>query len=155
MRATVPPEKQPSPFHQNASLLRDIRILVVEEDPDTRVLYTLALEDYGANVFAVGTVQEAMEQIDPLQPHLLISEIKLAGEDGYSLIRQIRAREQGKRMQIPALAITGLAQESDRLNILSAGFQQHLAKPIDLDDLVASVARLVQKNRLYQPPNEQ
>ena len=140
-----------SPFDGGAStsqvwslpdLLREVRVLVVEDEEDTRDLLVTALEQCGADVSAVGTVPEALEFFDRAAPDVLVSDIGVPIEDGYSLIRKVRAREEGQGGRVPAAALTAYARAEDRLRALEAGFQTHLAKPVDPSDLVATVARL-------------
>ncbi|MFL6195983.1 MAG: response regulator [Thermoanaerobaculia bacterium] len=123
-------------------LLKEVRILVVEDEIDTRDLIALSLRQCGAEVMAVGSVQEALDEIDRRVPDVLVSDIGMPGEDGYDLIRKIREREPGQGANLPAVALTAYARAEDRLRALESGYQTHLAKPIDPSELVATVARL-------------
>jgi signal transduction histidine kinase len=123
-------------------LLKDLRVLVVEDEADTRDLLVMALEQCGAEVAAFGSVPEALESFDRQVPHVLVSDIGVPLEDGYSLIRKIRSREPGRGGGVPAAALTAYARAEDRQRALEAGYQTHLAKPVDPSELIAAVARL-------------
>jgi signal transduction histidine kinase len=122
--------------------LTGVRVMIVEDEEDTRDLLVTALEQCGAEVVAFGTVAEALDSFDQRVPDVLLSDIGVPGEDGYSLIRKIRARAPGLGGEVPAAALTAYVRTEDRRQALAAGFQAHLAKPIDPSDLVATVARL-------------
>jgi CheY-like chemotaxis protein len=96
----------------------------------------------GAEVTTAGSVLEALDLIKVLKPDILVSDIGMAGEDGYDLIRKVRAlpAEQGGR--VPALALTAYARTEDRLRVLRSGYQMHLPKPVELTELVAIIANL-------------
>jgi signal transduction histidine kinase/ActR/RegA family two-component response regulator len=120
-------------------LLRNVRVLVVEDEKDTRDLLVMALSGCGAEVTAASSVPEALAAFDRRKPDVLVSDIGLPVEDGYSLIRKVRARNGNA---VPAAAVTAYAGAEDRRRALEAGFQTHLAKPVDPSELVATVARL-------------
>jgi CheY-like chemotaxis protein len=88
-------------------------------------------------------VPDAMEALDRVLPDVLVSDIGVPGEDGYSLIRKIRARGAERGGNLPAAALTAYARSEDRIRALKAGFQTHLAKPVDPAELVATIAALV------------
>ena len=121
-------------------LLKDLRILVVEDEKDTRELLVMALEGCGAKVTSTVSVPEALAAFENATPDVIVSDIGLPGEDGYSFIRKVRARNGGGR--VPAAAVTAYAGAEDRRRALESGFQTHLAKPVDPSELVATVARL-------------
>jgi CheY-like chemotaxis protein len=116
-----------------------LQVLLVEDEVDTREVLTLALEQYGAEVTAVASAAEAKSAIAKFQPDVIISDIAMPEEDGYALIQQLR--ERGKQM--PAIALTAYARDSDRTAAIAAGFQQHLSKPVEPEELAAVVADLV------------
>ena len=129
--------QQPNP----ALDLSGIKILVVDDEADSREFISFVLEQSGAVVTAVGSAREALEAIEKTKPNLILSDIGMPDVDGYMLIRQIRAMlPQGG---IPAIALTAYASEIDAEKALSAGFQRHLAKPIDPDELTAAVISIV------------
>jgi signal transduction histidine kinase len=127
---------------QSPDLLAGVRVLVVEDETDTRELLVVALQQCGAEVSAFGSVPEALEALERALPHVLLSDIGVPGEDGYSLIRKVRARGPGQGGDLPAAALTAYARVEDRQRALDAGYQTHLAKPVDPTELIAAVARL-------------
>ncbi|QRK13759.1 response regulator [Archangium violaceum] len=125
-----------------SSSLEGLRILVVEDAPDTLALVTEVLEGCRAQVVCAASTQEALAHLGTVRPDVLISDIGLAGEDGYSLIRWIRAQEHnGERL--PAVALTAFARSEDRRRALAAGFDVHVAKPLNASTLISVVASLV------------
>ena len=118
------------------------RILLVEDDPDTQELLTTMLEQHGAEVTAADSSSSAMSKIPEVKPDLIISDIGMVGENGYELIRKIRSLEPEAGGHIPAIALTAYAGASDRRRALLAGFQAHLSKPVDADDLLAVILSL-------------
>ena len=127
------------------ALLDGVRVLVVEDEADTRELLATALEQFGAQVTAVGSVADALASLDRLPADVLVSDLAMPGEDGYSLIRKVRSREAERGGHLPAAALTAYARAEDRVKALAAGFQMHLPKPIDPADLMAVVASLAGK----------
>ena len=121
--------------------LAGIRVLVVDNEPDARALIAAVLERWGAEVTTVGTVAEAIERIRHARPDVLLSDIAMPGEDGYDLIRQVRALDD-RSMPLPAAALTAFANATDRARTLLAGYQAHLPKPIEAAELGAVVAAL-------------
>jgi hypothetical protein len=111
---------------------------------DARELLTIILEEAKAQVTAVASPAEAYELIERAEPHVIVSDIEMPLEDGYSLIHQIRAREtEGSLRWIPAVALTAHARAQDRIRALSAGYQAHVAKPVEPAELVTLIASLV------------
>jgi PAS domain S-box-containing protein len=127
---------------ENSPVLKDSRILIVEDEDDTRLLLTTIIEGSGASVMTATSAVEALRILGQFKPHVLISDIAMPDEDGYSLIRKLRALSSEEGCDIPAIALTAYAREEDRNKALQAGFQRHLAKPINPDDLVAVVGEL-------------
>ena len=101
-------------------------------------------EEYGAFATAVASVDEALAVLEQAKPDILISDIGMSGQDGYTLIRKLRSLEPEKGGRIPAIALTAYTREEDRLKALSAGFQQHLSKPIDPNKMIAAVANVLE-----------
>jgi CheY-like chemotaxis protein len=122
--------------------LDGLRILVVDDSPDGRTLTSLVLTQAGASVKAVASVREALQMIDAERPDVLVSDIGLPDEDGYTLIRQIRLHEAEQGGFLPAVALTGFARAEDRARILAAGFQAHLPKPVEPVELTATIAAM-------------
>jgi CheY-like chemotaxis protein len=123
--------------------LRDLRVLIVDDEPDAREVLAMALSQSGAAVRAAATVGEALEVLDEWKPAILVSDIGMPSEDGYDLIRRVRSRDVERGGRIPALALTGYASADDAARALAAGYQTHLAKPVAPSDLVDAVATLV------------
>lgn len=125
-----------------SNILYGLRVLVVDDEADMRQLFATVLEYYGAKVEAVASANEAIEVLQRTRPDVLVSDIAMPTEDGYALIRTLRALEARRGGQTPALALTAFAGAGDRMRALAAGFQMHLAKPVAPDELVAAVAKL-------------
>jgi signal transduction histidine kinase len=125
------------------SPLRGVQVLVVEDDPDTREALVLILGEAGAAVTAVPNAPEALAAIAAGPPQVLVCDIGLPGEDGYALLRRVRALPAGAGGTVPALALTAYARTVDQARALEAGFQAHVAKPFQPGPLVHVVARLV------------
>ncbi|HEX8263981.1 MAG TPA: ATP-binding protein [Pyrinomonadaceae bacterium] len=125
--------------------LTGLRVLVVDDEPDTLEILRAALTSYGANVRTAISASLALETFLVWKPNVLISDLGMPNEDGYSLIRKIRALkpEEGG---VPAAALTAYVREEDRLRALDAGFQTHIPKPVDPDKLAAEVASLAEQN---------
>ncbi|HYH84398.1 MAG TPA: ATP-binding protein [Pyrinomonadaceae bacterium] len=123
-----------------SAILAGLRVLVVDDEPDTLDLLRVVLERGGARVVAVGSASDAWGALEEGLPDLLLCDIGMAGEDGYQLIRRVRERERGAL--VPAIALTAYAGDADRARSLEAGFQLHVPKPIDPASLVAIVAEL-------------
>ncbi len=123
--------------------LNGLRVLVVDDEPDARQIITTALEQYKATVMAVATATEAFEALQQFHPDVLVSDISMPQEDGYSLIRKIRALSEENGSSIPAVALTAYARAEDCAQALLAGFQLHVPKPVNPDELAAVIANLV------------
>jgi two-component system CheB/CheR fusion protein len=122
--------------------LDGLRILVVDDEADGRELLRATLARCGAEVTVVASARAAREALERAPFDVLVSDIVMPDEDGYSLIRQVRAREAERGGGIPALALTAYARFEDRTAAISAGYQQHAAKPIEPAELAAAVATL-------------
>jgi signal transduction histidine kinase/ActR/RegA family two-component response regulator len=119
--------------------LDDLRILVVDDDNDGRTLTTLVLTQAHASVTAVASAREALQVLETERPDVLVSDIGLPDEDGYSLIRRIRQRETQRGGFLPAIALTGFARADDKIRALVAGFQAHVVKPLEPAELMAAI----------------
>jgi PAS domain S-box-containing protein len=126
--------------------LSDLRVLVVDDETNARELVTAVLEQYGARVTAVASVAEALMVIragEPaLSPDVIISDLGMPDEDGYTLIHRVRELDAERGRQIPAVALTAYGRATDRIRALSAGFQMHVAKPVEPVELAMVVASL-------------
>ena len=126
----------------DAALLHGLRILVLDDDLATRDAIADLLGQAGADVKGAQSSDEALRMLDTFHPALLICDIAMPGENGYAFLRKLRARSVEHSGSIPALALTALAHDVDREQALRAGFQIHLAKPVDIDRLTAAVLEL-------------
>ncbi len=141
------PENLQAPAIKERKTLEDghrldgVRVLLVEDNPDTLDMLKFILDEAGAEVVATASVDEALEAYDRQHPDALVSDIAMPDRDGYDLIQEIRQREPEGR-KIPAVAVTAYTRVEDRVRALAAGFQMHVAKPVDPDELVAVVASL-------------
>jgi signal transduction histidine kinase/CheY-like chemotaxis protein len=122
--------------------LEGVHVLVVDDERDARELLTAILTQSGAVVTAAAGAADAIEKLKSAKPDLLLSDIEMADEDGYSLIRKVRAAEEARGRSIPAIALTAHARASDRLRALSDGFQMHIPKPVEPAELVLAIANL-------------
>jgi CheY-like chemotaxis protein len=122
--------------------LANIRVLVVDDEIDARDLIKILLEMAGATVSTAGSASEAMEHILAAPPDVLVCDIGMPGEDGYSLIRRLRAVEKIQENALPAVALSAYARTEDRTKSIRAGFQNHLAKPVEPSELLAIVGSL-------------
>jgi signal transduction histidine kinase/CheY-like chemotaxis protein len=129
--STQKAEGNSSPFTPESSPLTGIRVLVVDDDADSREFIAFVLEQLGAQVSTVTSAGEAIASLEQLPPDILLSDIGMPDMDGYMLMRQIRAMPPEQGGQILAIALTAYAGEIDRQQALAAGFQHHLAKPVE------------------------
>ncbi len=136
-----PTEAKNVPF-ECAPELEGLHVLVVDDEEDGRTLVAAILEKCGARVTAVGSAAAALQSLQSELPDIILSDIGMPEEDGYSLIRKIRAMRPEEGGQIPAAALTAYARVEDRMRVLRAGFQIHLPKPIEPAELIAVAANL-------------
>ncbi len=127
--------------------LYGLKILVVDDDLDSRELIEWVLKRVGAEVTSVGSAREALEAIEREKPHLLVSDLAMPQEDGYALLRKIRALPPERGGRIPAIALTAHSLVQDRLQSLRAGFQSHVPKPVVPEELVEVVASVIHLRR--------
>ena len=125
--------------------LQGLRILVVDDEPDSRTMIASALALHSAETRTAASAAQALAVLEGWRPDLLVSDIGMPGEDGYSLIRRVRARGPEQGGTIPALALTAYAGVKDNRRALEAGFQLHIAKPVTPDQLTTAIAGLVQQ----------
>ena len=122
--------------------LKSRRVLVVEDDPDTRALIKTVLERHGAEVMVADCSTTALDEVARQKPDIIVSDIGMTGENGYQLMRRIRSLPPEQGGHIPAIALTAFAGASDRRRALLAGFQTHLPKPVEPDDLLTVIMSL-------------
>ncbi|MDG3004777.1 hybrid sensor histidine kinase/response regulator [Paludisphaera mucosa] len=141
----TPPESAPKPRGGAEGLCKDhmldgVRVLVLDDEPDARHLIHRVLSACRAEVAQAASVREALELVESFRPDVVVSDVGMPDEDGYDFIRQVRSRRSPK--ELPAAALTAFARPEDRRRALFAGFQTHVAKPVDPEELLAVVASL-------------
>jgi CheY-like chemotaxis protein len=134
---------------EGRDLLRDVRVLVVDDQEDARDLLRAMLSQYGALVITVDSARAALEEIDQRPPDVVLSDVGMPREDGYDLIRQLRRRTTQQGGRIPAIAVTAYASVADRAAALESGYQAHVAKPFDPAELARTVAGRVSRTSLH------
>ncbi len=144
----VQPTEQNQAVLDNFPALDGLQVLVVDDSTDTLELLTFILEQCNAQVITAASAAEAFEAITKSKPDILISDIGMPEEDGYSLIARVRSLEAERGGQIPAIALTAFARDEERTRTLCAGFQVHVPKPVEPAKLVAVVANLAVPSQL-------
>jgi signal transduction histidine kinase/CheY-like chemotaxis protein len=134
--------RSPATSADDCESLAGVRVLVVDDDPDGRAIVKRILEDCEAGVGVAASAREAIEALDAGAFDVLVSDIGMPDEDGYHLIRQVRALASERNRTIPAAALTAFARSEDRKRALRSGYQTHLAKPVEPSELVAVIASL-------------
>jgi CheY-like chemotaxis protein len=124
------------------SRLDGVHVLLVDDYAVVREAIASLLEHWGAKVTAVPGVAEALEALGRERPTVVLSDIKMPGEDGYALIRKVRALPPERGGRTPVAALTGSTSDEDRARVLRAGFQYHVPKPVDAQRLVEIVSAL-------------
>jgi signal transduction histidine kinase/ActR/RegA family two-component response regulator len=148
---TAPPTERKSMaalLNSGAQSLRELRALIVDDEEDVRLLLAMTLESYGARVHAVPSGRQALDVLDRQAGQgfdVLICDIGMPDEDGYSVIRKVRKLTADRGSQVPAIALTAYGRAEDRVRALGAGFQMHIAKPVEPDELVAVILSLVKR----------
>jgi signal transduction histidine kinase/ActR/RegA family two-component response regulator len=149
VRFPQPKDDATAPVHSATQLaghpLADIRILVVDDDADWRQLLTVAFDDYGAKITTVGTVREALDWLQTTGadcPHVILADIGLPGEDGYALIRALRAQRPGIA-DIPVIAVTAYAGAENERRIVEAGFRRQCTKPLEPDTVARAIIEVL------------
>jgi CheY-like chemotaxis protein len=148
-------DEQKRETQANASLqqvnLSEVRVLAVDDEPDAVALIKHVLEENHAVVKKASSAKEAIELLGREKFHVLVSDIGMPVEDGYDLISRVRNLEGNSNQSIPAIALTAFARAEDKDRAVLAGFQQHLAKPLDVGALAAVVAEIVEGNVHFSP----
>jgi len=136
--------------------LKGVSILIVEDNSDGRELLVASLKGYGAQIVAVDSAAAALDVLsnDAFVPDVVISDVGLPEVDGYGLIREIRASRDPRVSQVPAIAVTAYANPEDRIRALVAGFQAHVAKPVDASMLAAAIRTLASRPHAVAPVRE-
>jgi PAS domain S-box-containing protein len=123
--------------------LHGIRVLVVDDAADTREMLRVVLERFGADVTTAASARETLDLLPAWQPNVLVSDIGMPEEDGYSLIKKVRALSSEKGGDIPAIALTGYVRVEERMRALDAGYQMFVPKPVEVDELATIIAGLI------------
>ena len=139
---TVPSEASAALARQLCDELEGVRVVAVDDDADARKLLETVLTRCRAKVTVVASAAEALEAVRRERPDVLLSDVEMPGEDGYTFIAKVRALPPEEGGQTPAAALTAYARMEDRTKALRAGFQMHVPKPVEPAELVAVVANL-------------
>jgi CheY-like chemotaxis protein len=139
---TAPSAADAEAAGRQAPQLGGLRVLLVDDDVEGREAMATVLQSRGAKVIAASTSEEALEAMGRERPDVLLSDIEMPGEDGHSLIRKVRALPPDRGGDVPAAALTAYARGEDREKALLAGFQVHLSKPVQPEELAAIIAEL-------------
>jgi PAS domain S-box-containing protein len=133
--------------------LRGIRVLIVDDEADAREVLEVILSQFGAEINVASSAPHALEMLEAWKPDAIVSDVGMPNEDGYTLIQKVRALEPERGGLTPAIALTGYGRPEDRLQLLAAGYQVHLSKPVELIQLVDSIANLTSRDekKLYTP----
>jgi CheY-like chemotaxis protein len=129
-----------------ARSIEGVRVLLVEDDDDTREAYAAMLVELGTQVRAVPSAARALAALIDFHPDAILSDIAMPGEDGFSLIQKVRGLEHERGGHVPAAALTALASDADRQRALEAGFELHIQKPVDAARRASVVATLADWN---------
>lgn len=140
--AAIPAHSDEIVSFEGLPSLHGLKVLVVDDEADTRELIREVLRECGSEVIMCRSAAEALDALEQHKPDILISDLGMPDEDGYSLISKIRSLPQERGGQIPAAALTAYARAEDRMRVLRSGFQFHLPKPVDSAELVTVVASL-------------
>jgi PAS domain S-box-containing protein len=131
---------------EEGEILKGIRVLLVDDSAEDRDVLVAELTHLGATVCASGSVNEALIKLEKFQPDVLVADIAMPDEDGYSLIRKIRGRPADQRNLTPAIALTAYAGDANRKRVLEAGFHKHMSKPADPTELARTIVDLATRN---------
>jgi PAS domain S-box-containing protein len=132
---------------RSEKVLRGVKVLVIDDDADSREFLTQVLSSAGAEVVSAASSREALDSFRRSPPNVLLSDIGLSGQDGYSIIREIRALAKDKGGMVRAAALTAYTREQDESHSLDAGFDVHIAKPVEPFELIGIVAELAAHRR--------
>jgi CheY-like chemotaxis protein len=123
-----------------------VRILIVEDEPDARRALELIIREAGADVATAASSDDALESIKAKPVHILVTDLSMPGKDGFVLLRQLRDLEVARAAPpVPAVALTALASPEERSQCRAAGFDEHIAKPVDPQRLLSILRRLVDR----------
>ncbi|MEH2371141.1 hybrid sensor histidine kinase/response regulator [Nostoc sp.] len=137
-------QNYPAFLASNSLPLNGIKVLVVDDDTDSRDFVAFVLEQDGAFVMSVSSAEEALQTLAEVKLDVLVSDISMPDMDGYMLIHEVRNRTPEQGGQIPAIALTAFARNNDQEKALKAGFQMHLSKPLNPEKLIAAIVKLME-----------
>jgi CheY-like chemotaxis protein len=123
-------------------ILRGLRILIVDDDPDILELFGVALTACGGEITTASRAADALALAVQVRPHVIVSDIAMVGEDGYWLVGRLRQLPDAAGSNVPVVAATAYGREHSRARVLAAGFTEHLQKPVDPEELCRLVAKL-------------
>ncbi len=129
----------------SAESLEGLKVLVVDDEPDARDLFRHILEGSGAIVLTAGSAADAVPLLERERPDVLVSDIGMPGTDGYTFLREVRALGPERNGALPAIALTAFARPEERAQALDAGYLNHVSKPVEPRELVATVARAARR----------
>jgi len=130
-------------------ILEGLRILVVDDDSDGREVLAVQLAERGATTNVSASADDALRKLDTFRPDIIVADIGMPGEDGYSLIRKIRDRPLDRSGLTPAIALTAYAGDGNRQRALEAGYQKHLSKPAEPEELALTIASLAGRSKYF------
>lgn len=132
------PTGEPTARQESLAKIEGLNILVVDDDDATRTLLTALLTDSGASVTSAPNAIDALRELDETSPEIIVSDIGMPEMDGYEFMKTVR----GRGLKIPSIALTAFSRDEDRKRALDSGFQEHMAKPIDVDRLLSTILKL-------------
>jgi CheY-like chemotaxis protein len=141
--------------HDSLPSLEGVQVLIVDDDEDSRQILTVMLTECRATVQAAASVAEALEAVIWFKPDVLVSDLAMPGEDGYSLIARIRELDAARGQETPAVALTAYVRVEDRARALAAGFNLFVPKPVESSELIIAIANLAEaaQNQEYEGPD--
>ncbi len=146
------PSQEETPITANPAILYGLRILIVDDEADSRDMLKVVLEQYGADVLTAASAREAYEALQGWKPDVLVCDIGMPEEDGNSLIRKVRALDAEQGGNTPAIALTGYVRVEDRRRALEAGYQLFLPKPVEVNELASRITNLIyQTDKSMEP----
>jgi CheY-like chemotaxis protein len=145
-------EIKKSPDASGRPNLGGLRILVVDDEADARDMLAILLRLYGADVITASSAEAAIEALaqEGPRPNLIVSDIAMPGEDGYSLMRRVRALDPEQGGGIPAIAVTAYSRTEDRVQAMAAGFQMHIPKPVNGSELAHAITSIIRRFNRHQ-----
>lgn len=142
---TYSEENRSNPLKEQPLDLTGIRVLAIDDEPDSLALLAVILAQAEAEVMSVASAAEFLIALESFQPDVVVSDIGMPEIDGFTLLRQVRSLSPEQGGQVPAIALTAYAGESDRQQAIAAGFQKHITKPIEPDQLVVAIVSLLSR----------